>query len=77
MINGNLEYSVVNSNPEVFSNVKAEVANKSFREASKGSFRNFQVSTNRPEPVQPTEPPQPVVLPGNIQYGEFEILKVS
>ena len=76
-INGDLEYSVLNSSPEVFSNVRVELANQSFQEASKGSFRNFQISTNRPEPVQPTEPPQPVILPGNIQYGEFEILKIS
>ena len=71
-INGDVEYSVLNSSPEVFNDVKAEFANESFFEASRGNFRNLRVSTTRPEPVQPTEPPLPVVLPGNIQYGRFE-----
>ena len=46
-LDGNLEYSVVNTRPEVFSNVRAEFAN-AVPNAAVGEFRNFQLSTNEP-----------------------------
>jgi len=54
-INDILEYSVINSAPKVFTNVKAEFANGIPRTAN-GIFRNFELSTTRPErPYQPVE----------------------
>ena len=70
-INGNLEHSVLNTRPEVFENVRAELAN-GVPDASSGSFRNFQVSTVQPErPVQPVEPIEPAVPQENYVYGEL------
>jgi len=54
-INDVLEYSTTNNEPKVWTNVRAEIAN-GIPKSSSGRFRNFELSTTRPErPYPPVE----------------------
>jgi len=48
LLNGNSEYKIQNTSPAVWQNVRAEAANGWSKGASKGVFKNFQVSTTKP-----------------------------
>ena len=54
-INDQLEYTIINDEPKVWTNVRAEFAN-GIPQTSNGQFRNLELSTTRPErPYQPVE----------------------